>query len=817
MTDRQVTARGLQKVKDDIKIQQQHADALQAKMDGLVNMEAAVRFVNRKVRQSPLATKTTDVKYCKWMHTIFVDVAATYGVNSNTLKSKWGGFVQNNNTMPVVNTGGKPPALSQLEEGELKKWITQQSVANKSPSPDQVKEQARMIVKRRGGGRIDSQPFIASDKWLQNFMQRSKPDIGVDTATKMKETLVIVKARSIDVQRAALNPEQLTEFYVKYERQLEMMVVRAMTKKQTHIHILVTDEIGFPGYLDIAKGQEVVVALGQRSAAYTVIPTDRDHVTVIPVVLISMPIVVGADGKSGVVDFNTDHMTSQIIDSLYIFSGGAEVNTKTLMSQLDPRNSTNKSKEQLASGEAPSDNVGIGINQIIPTHLQVDADFNPFIAKTDSGYVNSTLMHEFVRDKIISKLRALNITAKHEVMLLWDQHASHFNKPLFDMLEEAKTFPFLLTPHASHLIQLQDQQPFALFKKLGRQYASEIQVRLRNMNRSLKIQDMPFVLYAALKQSHSQQQFAKALKQTGLLGNPDEVLVKKMNSEKAYAVLKEEYEEYEREMMAGGGNGENKENEEPKIVKKKKPVAPVAQLPTRAYSDASTKRSPKQDRTRASNPLTNKVVINPKPNLVTPNVHDSKVQALGQEYAFLSQLDPNVDARAKKMGDAARKRGIHSYDDAQRVLQARESNQAAKAANKVAFDAEKAAAKEKARENKLQAKQDKAQQEKQDKEQKKQDKLQEKQDKQQAAAQQKIDNDNEAENAMQLQQEQETKDAAIAIAEAAAAANNKQKKRKSPADATDQMEAKRSAPTPPAPPRKSTSGRAIIPSSRHGD
>ena len=169
MTDRQLAARGLKQLSDEIKAQQQRELDMKQNLAKIVNMESAVRMVNQKVRTAPLSTKTNVVVYCKWMHPIFVIVSDEYDVNINTLKSNWGRFIENGNNMPLSNKRGRRESLTRLEEGALKQWIVEMSAENKGPEPHQVQNEARNIVKRRGGGHIDGQEFSASDTWLKNL------------------------------------------------------------------------------------------------------------------------------------------------------------------------------------------------------------------------------------------------------------------------------------------------------------------------------------------------------------------------------------------------------------------------------------------------------------------------------------------------------------------------------------------------------------------------------------------------------------------------------------------------------------------------
>ena len=251
------------------------------------------------------------------------------------------------------------------------------------------------------------------------------------------------------------------------------------------------------------------------------------------------------------------------------------------------------------------------------------------------------------------------------------------------MLTKRKIKSFFLTPHASHVLQPQDQHPFATFKKMARAHTLEVMGALFKLGRCVHIQDMPYLLYASLTESHSPEVLSKSLRVTGLLPfDPDKVLAGKMKSAKNYQEL---VNDLNQQSVASASSSSSSSAASSSASSSAAPAldfdfSSVSEPQRRSLSDVGGNRDPHAMRQHSWRLEHLGTIVIDMPKSIMPNAVEQKVSELKYSIAFVVQLGPGVDQRAVQLSREQKERQIHTHSEALESFAAKQEKERVKQA-----------------------------------------------------------------------------------------------------------------------------------------
>ena len=175
--------------------------------------------------------------------------------------------------------------------------------------------------------------------------------------------------------------------------------------------------------------------------------------------------------------------------------------------------------------------------------------FERYVAASKSGNVNSAMMLNFMKGKVIPLIRRHGVSTKDSFLVNLDRHASHESLPIFDLLKtengEASFFP----SNCTDLLQYHDARngPFQKLKTTARKDIDTWAVFLKKRNQKLALEDFPFVIHRAHKESIKADVSDRGLKAIGFQPWKPDIVLKKLDKAKKFS-------EYEKQFLAEAEN-----------------------------------------------------------------------------------------------------------------------------------------------------------------------------------------------------------------------------------------------------------------------
>ena len=296
-----------------------------------------------------------------------------------------------------------------------------------------------------------------------------------------------------------MTPEQIARYFHKLKILIEVEKPRA---------IILGDETGYSCFYGAGlKGVKCISQAQYRNEVYRTTSELRDHITVLPFTALIL------DDQSEIKEIHH-------LPPLFIFAR-KYVGTKLADSTLDPANhlpnnctmSSKWGSKQFARNHQST--------VPAPTH------FERFVAASESGNANSVIMFNFFKQRVIAWLRRLGVHKEDKSVLLWDRHASHEGPNLLTFLEDENILSVFGPTKGTNWWHFHDAEhgPFRVLKSVSRKDIASWNAHLSRQNKSLALEDFPFVLQNAYQKSIEEHVTKRALKNVGLFPfNPDKVL-----------------------------------------------------------------------------------------------------------------------------------------------------------------------------------------------------------------------------------------------------------------------------------------------------
>jgi hypothetical protein len=232
--------------------------------------------------------------------------------------------------------------------------------------------------------------------------------------------------------------------------------------------ILLLDETGWSGFYGTdLKGVACLSQQQFREEVYRATSNVREHVTLLPPVLV----ILGDNGHVAAIH----HLTP-----LFVYPR-KYVSTRMAQSAIDPANLRESNNELTHFSR------GAKRFQISPQDLPTPLDFPRYVAASESGNVNSVIVHNFLNKSVFPEVRAHGVSDQETLVLNWDRHSSHDSQALLTDLAKQKTICSFFPGHATNWLQLQDAKngQFQVLKTTSKKDMDKWNTHLRRKGQSL--------------------------------------------------------------------------------------------------------------------------------------------------------------------------------------------------------------------------------------------------------------------------------------------------------------------------------------------
>lgn len=271
------------------------------------------------------------------------------------------------------------------------------------------------------------------------------------------------------------------------------------------------DETGFHGYMTELRDMTVYCSRDNRQNAFRQGSDLREHITMLPAIAVAL--------KQHEAEGVWESTKFEQFPPLIVYSR-SYILSRVVSSPLDPQNYRNDNTRNHAYDLLK-----------IPAKNRPQP-FNFWTAANSSGNVNSLIVLNFFKMRLIPEIRSRGYPKSAWCLIKMDLHSTHVSELLLQLLDSENCYLHLFPPHATHLLQEEDVKHFGVLKPESRKDMDTFHNRFKKVNLALRSEDFPYVIQRSFNLAFTEKNSRAAYELTGLVPwNPDIVLGKMHDSE----------------------------------------------------------------------------------------------------------------------------------------------------------------------------------------------------------------------------------------------------------------------------------------------